>query len=221
MKKKVFILVSILLATFISVINPSQANANECSSENPCGTWAMLDTQGVVTNVIVCQVSVCGGGEWAGQRVVPQVAPNPVTHDTTGTGSYLGSVEQGTEVRYHNETFFITENANIDKSFIEIENETTTLSNVQIPVSSRSFTYEDTVGKMFGEVEMKPTTFNESLPTVLTVTKTNLINTTQESIKFNNRQTINEIQDSFINNNLNLLLSKIQTLISLLGSWVK
>jgi hypothetical protein len=217
--KKNLLIFTILISMF-SVINVSQANAN-CTAGDPCGTWAMLDSQGVVTNVIVCQASVCGGGTWDGQTVVPQVAPNPVTHDTTGTGSYIGSVEQGTEVRYHNETFFITENSNIDKGFIEIENETTTLSNVQIPVSSRSFTYQDTVGKMFGEVEMRPTTFNESLPTVLTVKQTNLINTINESASFYERKTTQEIEEVFVSNNLNLLLSKIQTLISLLGSWVK
>ena len=221
MKNKVFLLISILIATSISIVGTSQANASDCNANDPCGTWAMLDSQGVVTNVIVCQASVCGSGTWAGQTVVPQVAPNPVTHDTSGTGSYIGSIEQGTQVRYHNETFIIVENKNIDKSFTEVENENTIISNVQIPVSSRSFTYKDTIGKMFGEVDMKPTEFNENLPTTLSVTKTNLINTTQESIKFNNRQTEIDIENTFVNNNLNLLLSKIQVLISLLGSWVK
>ena len=35
------------------------------------------------------------------------------------------------------------------------------------------------------------------------------------------RKTTQEIEEIFVDNNLNLLLSKVQTLISLLGSWVK
>ena len=84
MKKKVFILVSLLLATSISVINSSQANASDCSAENPCGTWAVVDNTGNVTNIIVCQASVCGSGEFAGQKVIEQFAPNPITNESQG-----------------------------------------------------------------------------------------------------------------------------------------
>ena len=42
-----------------------------------------------------------------------------------------------------------------------------------------------------------------------------------ESISFDERKTYQEIQNSVANSNLLLLNSKIQILISLLGSWVK
>jgi hypothetical protein len=218
---KKYLLVFAILTSMISVVNVSQANA-DCSAENPCGTWAMLDSQGVVTNVIVCQVSVCGGGTWDGQRVVPQVAPNPVTHDTYGTGSYIGNPEEGTQVRYDdNGTFIIEEQTVINKSQIETNNDTVIVSEVKIPITSKSFTYEDTIGKSWGKVEMTPLSFNENLTTTISVKQTNLINTIQQSTNFNERKTINEIEKNFIDNNLNLLLSKIQTLITLLGTWVK
>jgi hypothetical protein len=217
---KKYLLVFAILTSMLSVVNVSQANAN-CTSSDPCGTWAMLDNQGVVTNVIVCQASVCGGGTWAGQTVVPQVAPNPVTHDTTGQGSYIGSAENNTSVVYSEGTFTIYENSVINKNTTENNNDVITTSEVSIPVSAKSFTYEDTVGKSYGSVEMNPVVFNNNAETIVKVTETNLVNTITESSNFYERKTTQEIEEVFVNNNLNLLLSKIQTLISLLGSWVK
>ena len=217
--KKSLLVFTILISMF-SVINVSQANAN-CTAGDPCGTWAMLDSQGVVTNVIVCQASVCGGGTWAGQTVVPQVAPNPVTHDTYGTGSYIGNAENNTSVVYSGGTFTIYENSVINKNTTENNNDVTTTSEVSIPVSAQSFTYQDTIGKSYGDVEMNPVVFNENIETIVKVTETNLINTISESAIFYERKTTEEVEGVFVNNNLNLLLSKIQTLISLLGSWVK
>jgi hypothetical protein len=218
MKKN--LLVFTILISMFSVINVSQANAN-CTAGDPCGTWAMLDSQGVVTNVIVCQSSVCGGGTWAGQTVVPQVAPNPVTHDTYGQGGYMGNPEQGTQVKYSEGVFTIFENKTIVNSSTDVNGDTTTISEVEIPVSARSFRYEDTIGKKYGEVTMNNLDYNESSSTSLNVKQTNLINTLQESISFDERKTSEEIQQNFANNNLNLLLTKIQTFISLLGTWVK
>jgi hypothetical protein len=226
---KKHLLIFAILTSMLSVVNVSQANAN-CTAENPCGTWAMLDSQGVVTNVIVCQASVCGGGTWAGQTVVPQVAPNPVTNHTNG--SFIGNSEQGTEVKYSDGTFTITENATITKTSTEIGLETTTVSKVEIPVSQRSFTYEDTINKSNkNDIEMSSLIFNENNSTILTVTQT-IVDTideenniwysaSQESVIFNERKNQNEIAEVVSNNGLNLLLSKIQTLISLLGTWVK
>ena len=73
--------------------------------------------------------------------------------------------------------------------------------------------------------------FNENNSTILTVTQT-IVDTideenniwysaSQESVIFNERKNQNEITEVVSNNGLNLLLSKIQTLISLLGTWVK
>jgi hypothetical protein len=219
-KMKKNLLVFAISVSLFSVFNISIANA-DCTASDPCGTWAMLDGQGTVTNVIVCQASVCGGGTWAGQTVVPQVAANPITHDPYGTGSYIGNVEQGTSVSYAEGIFTITENTNITNSFVEVNGENTTTSRVQIPVSQRSFRYEDTIEKVYGEVIMNPVLIDENSLTNVYVKQTNLINTVQESINFDKRKTSEEIRQTFVDNGLNLLISKINVLISLLGTWVK
>jgi hypothetical protein len=111
---KKYLLVFSMLVSMLSVVNISQANAN-CSPDDPCGTWALLDNQGVVTNVIVCQASVCGGGVFGSQTVVPQVAPNPVTNDTSGTPAYNSSPNQ--EVRYTGGGTFVVDDGNNPISF--------------------------------------------------------------------------------------------------------
>jgi hypothetical protein len=84
MKNKALTLVFALFAITLSIITPSQANAGDCSAEDPCGTWAVVDGSGIVTNIIVCQPSVCGSGIFAGNKVVLQVPANPTTHTSQG-----------------------------------------------------------------------------------------------------------------------------------------
>jgi hypothetical protein len=218
MKKN--LLVFTILISMFSVVNVSQASAN-CTAENPCGTWAMLDSQGVVTNIIVCQASVCGSGTFAGQTVVPQVAPNPVTHDTTGTSGFNSSQDRTELVTYSNNKFTITENATINNSVTEIDNNTTTESSVSIPVSSKSFTYEDTINKSYSEIIFNPENFDESKPTEISVVQT-IENVQQsESVSIFERSTASELQSKMQSENLNIILGKLQTILSLLGSWIK
>ena len=218
MKKN--LLVFTILISMLSVVNVSQANAN-CTAENPCGTWAMLDSQGVVTNVIVCQASVCGGGEWAGQRVVPQVAPNPVTHDTTGQGSYIGNKETGTTVTYSDNRFNIVENSTITREQTDVDNNSTSVSRVEIPVASRSFSYEDTVNRSYGNVPMSVGIVDESKDTKISVLKNSDEGAEYESTSFSERKTTEQLRSEVASRNLSLLLSKIQTLIKLLNGWLK
>jgi hypothetical protein len=223
MKKKVFLLVSILMATSISIIGSSQANASDCSASDPCGTWAMLDTQGVVTNVIVCQASVCGGGTWAGQTVVPQVAPNPVTNDTTGQGSYIGNIENNTSVSYSNGTFTINENSTIYRSETQnntIDNSIETVS-VEIPVTSRSFTYNDTIGRSYGNVPMSVNLVDPELPTKISANKNINNEDIYESTTFYGKKTEQQVIDQIIRQQLNLINSKIQSLMRLLSGFIK
>ena len=220
MKKN--LLVFAILISMFSVINVSQANAN-CTAENPCGTWAMLDSQGTVTNVIVCQVSVCGGGTWAGQTVVPQVAPNPVTHDTTGQGSYIGNSESNNSVSYSNGTFTINENSTIYRSETEnnaIDNSTETIS-VEIPVTSRSFTYDDTIGRSYGNIPMLVNEVDSELPTKVFANKNINNENISESTTFYGKKTEQQVVDQIIREQLNLINSKIQSLLRLLSGFIK
>jgi hypothetical protein len=225
MKTKASLIIIGLVSSLISVIGISTANA-ECNASNPCGTWAMLDAQGVVTNVIVCQVSVCGGGTWAGQTVVPQVAPNPVTHDTTDQGSYIGNVNQGTSVTHLNGTFEINEQTVITKSTTEknlLDNSQTTIS-IEVPVLSKTFTYEDTINKKYQEVNMsigkrnidqKTNIFLEEEKTILT-NGIEEIEVKQESASFFNKKSEQELLEHFVKEKLILLTAKVNALLNLL-----
>jgi hypothetical protein len=54
----------------------NNGGAGQCNASNPCGTWAVVDPTNTVTNVIVCQPSVCGSGNFANNTVVLQVPAN-------------------------------------------------------------------------------------------------------------------------------------------------
>jgi hypothetical protein len=181
----------------------------------------MLDSQGTVTNVIVCQPSVCGGGTFAGQTVVPQVAPNPVTHDTTGTSGFNSSQDRTQLVTHSDNKFTIIENTTINNSVIEIDNNTTVESSVSIPISSRSFTYEDTINKSYGEIIFNPETFDELKSTKISVVQTTENLQQFESVNIFERSTASELQSKMQSENLNIILGKLQTIFSLLGSWIK
>lgn len=220
MKNKIKLLVMALIASVISVVSVSEASAN-CTAEDPCGTWAMLDNQGTVTNVIVCQASVCGGGTWAGQTVVPQVAPNPVTHDTSGQGSYIGNPNLGTSVVYSDGRFNIVESTTIVREQVDIETNSVTVSKAEIPVSSRSFSYEDTIGKSYGNVEMSVGLVDESRDTKISVAKIDSDGYQYESEIMRERKSSDELRASLAAKNLNLMISKINTLIKLLRGFLK
>ena len=218
MKKN--LLVFTILISMFSVVNVSQANAN-CTAENPCGVWAMLDNAGTVTNVIVCQPSVCGGGTFAGQTVVPQLPANPVTHDPTGVGSFMSTPEK--PITYTNNRF----NVDIETTVVKTDVETTisgeTISTVSIPVKIESFSYEEMAASQKNIYDMSSELgkFNESKATTISVTeKINNVEN-KESIQIFERVNASELQLTIESKSLNIILNKFQTVLSLLSSWVK
>ena len=107
MKKINKLLLTAVLLTGIS-ITPASANGD--------ATYAVVDSSGTVTNVIVCQISVCGssgswGGTmpndtpWAGQRLVLQVPANPVTGQNQG--AFMGTPEN--PVKYDSQAQVFTQ----------------------------------------------------------------------------------------------------------------
>jgi hypothetical protein len=250
MKKNISILG--LLATILLASNASSASADP--------TYALVDANGNVTNIIVCG-SACAGGEWAGQKAVLQVAANPVTGENRGgywqgpgTTTYNENTETFT-VQYNPGSKAIENKENIEViSNTEINNDektkevnvSTTTSSVILDgdIASFSFKYQDTIidendveSNLFIQNKFIKNWSNNTKATISVTqdqTKTILINNdgiettkstdtqnTTESISFDERKTSQEIQYSVTNSNLLLLNSKIQTLISLLGSWVK
>jgi hypothetical protein len=250
-----------LLAAILLTFNISSASADP--------TYAVLDANGNVTNIIVCG-SACASGEFGGNKVVLQVAADPVT------GENRGGFWQGPETTTYNDStkvFTITQNPGVtvaSDSVVEylsntniintetittveddgteistivntkqVDNITTKSSAVIIgELLSIQFKYEDTVGdnlftrhgfiKNWSDNSQATVAVNID-QTITTATVSNNIETissivTQnslESVSFDSRKTAQEVQDSIINSNLSLLNSKIQTLISLLGSWTK
>ena len=217
--KKSLLVFAILISMF-SVVNVSQANAN-CTAENPCGVWAMPDNAGTVTNVIVCQPSVCGGGTFAGQTVVPQLPANPVTHDPTGVGSFMSTPEK--PVTYTGGRFNVDIETVIVKTEVETSPSGETTSTVVIPVKLDSFSYEEVADlqKPFSQIPSALGKFNESKPTTISVVQT-IENVQQsEAVNIFERSTASELQSKMQSENLNIILGKFQTVLSLLGSWVK
>jgi hypothetical protein len=206
-----------LFTAILLTLNISSASAND--------TYAMLDANGNVTNIIVCG-SACAGGTFAGQKVVIQVAGNPVTGETRG-GLWYGP---GTTTYDSNSgTFTATDPRSSTRSVSVIEKiETVTPSpteNTQTVTSSvtidsgitTQFKYSDTIGDGLSTRNGFVSGYLENTSATISVSTDSVI----ESIEFNSRKTENQVQQSVQNSGLVLLNSKIQTLIALLGTWIK
>jgi len=100
----------VLLIAF-ALVNVSAISANAGEGE---ATYAVVDSSGVVTNVIVCQASVCGSSgswngtmpsdtPWAGQKLVLQVPAHPETGKNQG--SVIGTPENPVKYDSQSQTF--------------------------------------------------------------------------------------------------------------------
>ena len=184
------------------------------SSASADPTYAVLDANGNVTNIIVCG-SACAGGTFAGQTVVPQVAADPVTGQNRG-GFWYGP---GTTTYDSNSgTFTMTESKTVTNSLTEEEDGTEVTSSTTINGGATTqFKYNDTIGDNLFTRGGFVQGWTENSSATISVNKNN----TTESIGFDSRKTENQIQQSVQDSGLALLNSKVQVLISLLGSWVK
>jgi hypothetical protein len=201
MKKVLFSLIASSL-----LFNLSSAKADP--------TYAVLDANGNVTNIIVCG-SACASGEFGGNKVVLQVAADPVTNENRG-GFWYGP---GTTTYDSNSgTFTMVEPKTVTNSLTEEEDGTEVTSSATINGGATTqFTYNDTIGNNLFTRGGFNYGWTENSSSTISVNKNNVT----ESFDFNNRQTEIQIQESIQNSGLALLNSKVQVLISLLGSWVK
>jgi hypothetical protein len=204
MKNKIKI--SGLLILTLLTLNISTAKADP--------TYAVLDANGNVTNIIVCG-SACATGEFDGNKVVLQVASDPVTGENRGgfwQGPGTTTYDQGTGV------FTITEPKTVTNSLTEKEYETEVVSSAIINGGSTTqFKYSDTLGNNLFTRNGFIYGWTENSSATISVNKNNIV----ESMEFDNRKTEDQLKESVKNSGLELLNYKIQTLISLLGSWVK
>ena len=237
------IILPLVFAILSAVITSApQAIASECSPGDPCGTWAMLDSQGVVTNIIVCQASVCGGGTWAGQTVVPQVAPNPVTNQSQGGfwGTYDSSTKEFTVDRSGpNQTPASTQTNTETRVETNTDGAVTSTTSIEAttPFVAKTFKYDDTI-KNSSEFDEKGQPINgwdqrylkdKELPTnspaTVKVTKAYIENELEqlksESMTLAQRMTEGELSDAAKTENKTLILENIVSVVRLLNTWMK
>jgi hypothetical protein len=243
MKKSLAIALNLVVLSAVITSAP-QAIASQCSAGDPCGTWAMLDSQGVVTNIIVCQASVCGGGTWAGQTVVQQVAPNPVTNDTTGTGGYWGTYDSSTKEftvdrNGPNQTPAPTQTNSETRTATDLDGAVTSTTTIEAttPLVAKTFKYEDTV-KDATEFDEKGQPINgwdqrylkdkelpANSPATIKVTKAYVENELEqlksESMTLAQRMTEVELTDAAKAENKTLIIENIMSVVRLLNTWMK
>ena len=202
--KKVSIF-SLFISMFL-ILNLSSAKADP--------TYAVLDANGNVTNIIVCG-SACAGGTFAGQTVVPQVAADPVTGENRG-GFWFGPGT--TSYDSNTGTFTAVDNAVITRSLSEEEDGATITSSATVyGGATTEFKYSDTIGSNLFTRNGFKLGISEKTKSTISVTKDNVT----ESLDFDSRKTKQQVEESVANSNLLLLNSKVQVLISLLSNWVK
>lgn len=207
MKVKSIVASLALVAGAVFFVAPT-AYAGECSAEDPCQTYAMVDGNGVVTNIIVCQPSVCGSGTFAGSRVVPQVAASPQGQNQGGYLANPGS----TPVRESNGVFTITNDAPTrDVTVIQNETTNTHLSTEFEGGTTNSFTFNDTVGRPGGRPTMTPGIMDNSIGAKLSVTEVSNSETptvlSEEVAVFEERKTEQFVELTLQLNNLNKILA--------------
>jgi hypothetical protein len=239
MKKINNILIVTLFLTGVSTIS---AHADENQA-----TYAVVNSAGVVTNIIVCGPAVCGpngswGGimpsdtPWAGQQLVLQV---PV-HTETGKslGGYLGTPEN--PVKYDSQAQVFTQGSastpiSVTRSEIvdtttlvaEINSNTVTFGPNSVvdnqmqftPVVDETTSARITATQLSGETRTVTRVITNSVGETSTVTSIEFVPIV-ESILFATPQTVEQIRAS-LTNDLAMLRANLNRLIALLKDWVK
>ena len=221
MKFKSIISSVILVAASVLFISVAPAQAGECSAEDPCHTYAMVNDAGVVTNIIVCQPSVCGGGTFAGSRVVPQVAANPETHQNQG--GYLSN-PGSTPVKESNGRFTMTNDGpTISSSVVSETTQNTVLSTTLEPGVQQSFTFEDTVNVVDGRPTFRSEPMDGSIGATLSVTELTKSDTptviAKEVLVFSQRETEQLVELTIQMNNLEKILRNWSWFKTSLRNW--
>jgi hypothetical protein len=199
---------SILLTVGALAFVSAPAYAGECSAEDPCHTYAMVDGNGTVTNIIVCQPSVCGSGTFAGSRVVPQVAANPVTHQNQG--GYLSNPDS-TPVKESNGRFTVTNDSPVvSNTVIQEETKNVVLTSSIEKGTQTSFTFNDTVGASDGRPTFRSEPMDKTIGATLSVTELSKSETptvlSEELAVFEERETEQFVELTIQLNNLQKIM---------------
>jgi hypothetical protein len=189
-----------VLLVLFSTLFVSNASAGECSLEDPCQTYAVMNGN-TVENIIVCQPSVCGSGFLGEKRVIPQVAA-----DLNGQnrGGYQGTESNGTF------TILQSDPVNIKKDIVnEVEVSVTMYAGLK-----STMTFEDTVNKSSNEWL---TTVPLPVDTKVTISANS--ETTSETLEFDERTTVEEFDWDVWLSEFQLLFFNISFFDMILSSW--
>jgi len=237
LKNKVFgTIFGVIASSLVFIAVPNTANAGECSSADPCMTYAEVDGSGIVVNVIVCQPSVCSGEFGgihpnSGNRLVPQVAANPSTNDTSGTQGQMSKPEENKIVTLSENNTFTVKKDNVVVETIaspEVEVVTTETSTV-VSTTSISVDFGKTTVTYINDeavLENNPDYVEISGEQVVSSqvneseSQTNNTSITKETVVFEERKTEEEVDQHLLQRNLKILKSKLNRLLYLLDSWL-
>ena len=225
--KKVKLLALALFSLSLLPISSANADSAPCTAEDPCQTWAVVNESGLVTNIIVCQPSVCGSGEFAGSKVVLQVPADPVTHQSQG-GYYGGSDPDSPQaVHYNSEAKVFTQgSAAFPAPLTKVETfeDGTSITTLQTTVKSKMLTFSPE-NFINGEMKFTPVIDDQTGAELYVYQYVSegfgLSEPKVETIAFDSPKTKDEITTAITEKNLNLLLTWIDELIGMLDTWVK
>ena len=208
--------------------NTNSSNSTQCSASNPCMTYAEVDSSGSVANIIVCQPSVCAtgglfGGTVNGNRLVAQVAANPVTNDTYGTGGQMTNSAQNKVVTVSSDNVFtVTQNGVLVEKFSapeinKIETSTVTTS-IDVKFSDSSTVV---INQVTGTEEVVIQELSVATISASEITATDAsYSIVQENLVINQKVTVQEAVLIIDNSTNRIMKSKIDRLMRLLGDWL-
>jgi len=182
---------------------PTVGGSNGGTVGGPGGSYAIVDSNGTVTNTVVCH-SFCANGTFGpgGDTAVLQV-PN------SNVGVWFGP---GTTTYDRETKTFTAINPNPTEITLEQDNSSATIfgNKVLTFVSENIFVVN---GQLVGVTE------GWSLDSTADISATN--NNESESLSLGKRKTNEEVRQTIQDSGLLLLNNKVQILIDLLKSWIK
>jgi len=224
----------VIASSLVFIAIPVSANAGDCTAADPCMTYAQVDSLGNVTNVIVCQPSVCGpngqfGGTLNGNRLVAQVAANTVTNDTSGTKGEMSHPDQNQIVTLSNDNVFTVKKDNVivEKMVVpEIEstsngNTTTSMGYV---LETRTVASSPDTSTPLSSVGPEQVIHTDVQVAVVSATQTTVTDVTtivvSEKLVLEGKKTEEEVV-KIVNSNAQyrIMQTKIDRLVKLLGDW--
>ena len=205
---------AISVSTLIIVSGMANASADP--------TYAVLDANGNVTNIIVCG-SACASGEFGGNKVVLQVAADPVTGENRG-GFWQGPGT--TTYDSSSGTFTMVDKGEVSNSSVATDTDSTITSSATIfGGKTTTFKYEDTIGSKLETRQGFDYSYLENTKASISVKKEyiedEMAKIKSESMTLVNRMTEGELTEVAKAENKTLIIENITSVVRLLNTWIK